>query len=1500
MSRLYAHPLRVYLSLALVAAAGIFCGTQLPVSLFPNSSKPTVTADINYGSMTAQEFLDSYGRALEDQLHSLNEDDAPIERIKTFYEPNGATFEIQFKWGTSPSSAVKEVQQAMQAFSARMPTEIRDSVQVWSRSENSGFLAVSFYSAKRNLDELYELLEPVLIPPISKVRDQEGAELYNPTAKEIRIELNPERMATLQLLPRDIEKAINSSMTGYGGGTISAGIKRMRIELIRPVQNIDDLKRVSVTTPSGQSVHLSDVAQIELGSRVSQNRVFKTNGAPSLILFATPKAGGNVKRMSEEILAIVTQTMGSLPSDIEYRVLVDPSEFIRSSIRNVLHEVLIGSLLAVGILFLFIGSFRNTVTAAIEIPLSMVLAFLLMRLSGMNLNLISLGGLALSAGMNVDASVVVMENIFRHLEEVPDAKRRSMSRAEKLALIVKAVGEVRFAVIASTLASLVVFLPLAFTSDLTYAVLGDLAKTVVFSHGFSAIVALILVPTVRLHLMSRSEEKPFQSPIEPFLKKLESGYSRWLERFLSAGKLRASAYLSLAALLAILMTAVLPRLPKEIIGKPDTDWLILVERTKGNTLVAQMESQAEETEAKVLKELGELARYTFTQINSPNQAVIMARLRNRKEMRKAQQALQTRFVDTPTVKYIVDTWNPAELPIPNPPDLRVVLRGGSIEERAWATDELYLALEESRAFPRLWTEPNVGREESILLKTTAEQWAALQSSGGPASRLHPSDIADIARIATSGRRIGYLSIKSQPTGLYLRYPQGFLSDPEDLGNLPIGTGAKLLPLRALARVEINSLPPTIYREDGRETFVILGKSEETATAAQKKESGEKAHLAIEKWKKQKSEANSAPNRGPQAFVEDAQKDLTEALEQLGVAVALSVALIFLTLVLQFGDVVSALLVLVSVPLGFIGVLLSLFLFGSTLSLNSVLGVILLNGIAVANSIILVDFLRQRVEQGMDPRSAAIEAAKKRMRPILITSLTTVLGMFPVALGLGEGGKVLQPLGIAVSGGLWVSMGLTLFVVPALQVAYLDARRRRAKTRTKMQESPSATTASSTSWAPLSILLAFGLYSSAQAQEKGAEKAELHFDSALQEIAKRSTTLRSQEAALQSARARTLPLKMAFLPSLSAEAEQSSNSTLDRAGVWGMESSRNVLLTAKLNLFRFGADAAALSAALSDAESENARLDSVKLSEESAAVRALIQRIERAREVGFLQDLVGLNSKAHEIAQQRYARGLLPVQEVDRVSIDLSEAKARLSEAQASEEEARGSLERLLGHDRIVSEWPWKEVLGNEKRWRAILEKNSLELAQLPEWRVAQAKAQSQEERISNARRVLLPSVDARLSYGLTQPLGQDFTRGWSGALSISMPLFDHLSRYSGLQEQRFALTSAEAEKERTQRDAESKWLRSRQSFQAVLRALLEREKILSLSRKLYEDSFKRFQLGRMSANELFTDQIRLIDTELSALQGWAGAHLALTELCHASGKSVLNSTDPAASTGSCF
>jgi HAE1 family hydrophobic/amphiphilic exporter-1 len=361
------------------------------------------------------------------------------------------------------------------------------------------------------------------------------------------------------------------------------------------------------------------------------------------------------------------------------------------------------------------------------------------------------------------------------------------------------------------------------------------------------------------------------------------------------------------------------------------------------------------------------------------------------------------------------------------------VQGGSAEDRASVAEELSNLFEEKHVLPRVWTNPDVTHSDTIVLKPNLDRWAALDASK---LGVTPSDLADMVRVATTGKPASIdLPIHGKTASVNLRFPEAYVKTPDDIGSLPVGAAGKLMPLRGLVQVAVESAKPPIYRENGRDMFQIIGRNNSSSDG----KSTDKSYLVqaqkiADEWKVRDS---SKQGNRPSIVFEEADKDLNEALKQLSVAVALSVALIFITLVVQFGSFMNALLVMVAIPLGLIGVLASLFVFRSTLSLNSALGVILLNGIAVANSIILVDFQKRLFDEGKSPIEAALEAGKKRLRPILITSLTTILAMLPVALGLGEGGRILQPLGIAVAGGLWVSMGFTLFVVPALQVAYLS-------------------------------------------------------------------------------------------------------------------------------------------------------------------------------------------------------------------------------------------------------------------------------------------------------------------------------------------------------------------------------------------------------------------------------------------------------------------------------
>jgi HAE1 family hydrophobic/amphiphilic exporter-1 len=1028
MSNLYSKPLRVYIILGALAIWGIISGLQLPISLFPNSSQITISVSIPMGSLSSQQFFEAYGNDLESNLQGMKIESVAVKELHAEYRNQNANYQITFEWGADPEKAKSDVQNLVNSRMASASEDIRRGISVYSWSENRGFFAISFYSPMRSLDDLYQTLEPMITPLKSKIEDAGDFGLFNPNSKEVSVSLIPEKLAQYEITTVQIQQAIENSVVGLTGGTLKLGEKDYLINLPKNTPTFEQLSQVRVSAAGKPAIFLKDIAKITMGVSKNNRQKFKTSGVESLILFASPKEGGNIKQMSDQIMTQMEILKKQWPADVEFKILVNPAEFINSSVMSVVHEVFLAAFLAVIVLFVFLGSFKNVITAAIEIPLSLLMAFILMRLAGMNLNLISLGGLALSAGMNVDASVVVLENIVRHFEH----KVGKLTYQEKLQTVITAVNEVRLPIIASTLASLVVFFPLIFTQGLTHSLLGDLAKAVIFSHGLSAVVALVLVPTIRLQLLSMGQNLESKSPVEGTILKIENFYRKTLEAFLNSKKWQSGVFGGVILLLPILFFLVIPRLNKEVIGKPDSDWLIIGVSSPSFSTMKQLESELDDLEASIDKNFGDEKLYTFTQIQGSHDGNIMVRMKDKSKILKMVEKAEELYKNTSTKFYWAESWNPSELSIPDPPQYRLEITGGDPIKRLEAAQDIQALLLENGVFDKVRVTPTADKEKEIRVQQFVE-------SGAASEVLSKYELSHYLRVATDGVYAEKIFLKQQEMPIYLRLNNDDVTSVDQLKAFPIGFEGRLIPLGALANITLEDRAPRIYREDQKSLIVLTGRLNK-AQLDQAKERVKKANEVLVKYKA----GRNANNPDLPSLVEvQPDKELQASLNQLKWAVAISIALVFLTMVIQLGDFVHSLLVLVAIPLGFIGVLVSLFVFGSTLSLNSGLGTILLNGIAVANSIILVDFIRKLHEEGKDAKTATVEASLARLRPILMTSMTTVLGMLPIALGFGEGGKILQPLGIAVCGGLWVSMLLTLYIVPALQYLYLHSKEKKA-------------------------------------------------------------------------------------------------------------------------------------------------------------------------------------------------------------------------------------------------------------------------------------------------------------------------------------------------------------------------------------------------------------------------------------------------------------------------
>lgn len=387
---------------------------------------------------------------------------------------------------------------------------------------------------------------------------------------------------------------------------------------------------------------------------------------------------------------------------------------------------------------------------------------------------------------------------------------------------------------------------------------------------------------------------------------------------------------------------------------------------------------------------------------------------------------------------------------------------------------------------------------------------------------------------------------------------------------------------------------------------------------------------------------------------------------------------------------------------------------------------------------------------------------------------------------------------------------------------------------------------------------------------------LDFDSAVRAIVSRGTDVQVQESTLNSIEARNMPARLFFLPSLSVDGRQPIWST----GPFIFQQ-QQLQITSQWNLFRWGADYMGLRAAQYEESSQHAQVDAAILKTEGNAIQVIVLEIQRKKEVEINTSIVSYQVELSQIAEERYKRGYLPEQEAEKVTIDLSNAKASLIDSKMNENEARANLENLLGHSRIHTEWPWLEKM---KAFR--VSDAELNFSQRPDWIAAQSMVQSLDYRTSQNWRFLLPSLDAQVSYGYFSSSFFGSGAGWVGALTVSLPLFDRLTGISKAKEQASLRTASEAQLEQVQRTAKAEWSTARNNFELALESAQAREKNLSLSRKLYDDNLKRFQAGRISSNDLVIDRTRMYQAELNAVQGWSAAHLNFARLCHSLGYRV--------------
>jgi len=1006
----------VLLLAVLLCAAGLFLVTQLPIQLYPQTQRPRVRATINHGGISAVDFSGQYAEEIEARLLAVD----GADMLEVGYENDRSRFTMTFDWKTDPEEARADVDAAMNSIMNLLPSDLRDSYRVgFFSGENAGYLIMGITSASTSPEELYRILNTTVQPKMSGVEDAESVEIYRVEDLEVEVTLRQADMLAYGLDIRDVESAMLVGYRPESVGRLEHGDTTYNVRFRRGIDSVFDIGRILIAQKGNVSVRLRDIADISIRYALP-SRAFIMNGTRGIRITAAPIDGGNVRKMSEDVQGVLAEARlkGILPEDTVFQMYLDPAEYINRSISNVIRAAALGAALAMLVVLFGLGELRNTLLIGISLPVTLVLSFILMYFFKVSLNLISLGGIALAVGMVIDSSIVVIENIHRfRMEEAPVRGNGHLRD-----LVIRAVGQVRAPVIASTLTSVLVFLPISFTAPLTNAILGDQARTVVFALLIAMVVALTLIPLIAFLFYSINRPatsfklyglQKLSVPMVDFFKNL---YKTVLSALIRRTWVSLLFMLFSFGLLAFSVIKVLPLIPKEIISAPLSDRVVLFfgssVLTDRNQIIEEVIPSLDERIAEIAGDnvvstyadvMGRFNRYfvNLTSSTVANQVVA---------------DMQKEFVSDNEWYYNVMMWDPAQLPLPRTMDLQISVHGDDPAEALTILERIRDLVNETEIYGWAFTNPSTNFSDELTLTARREVLEGIPE-------FNERGLLSLIRKILGGTAAIEFEEEGNTIAVAASYPDSQIEGRGKLENFLLPYRQGTVPLKHFFDFQQTMGVSGIASENGERIFRLYARMTPGTPAARRAEYEQQVREVLEE--------KLALPAGYSITFDNPQEELDNSIRSLFVALVVSVLLIYLLLAFQFNSLRIPLVILVTVPLGLIGVVLSLYVFKSTLSLNSMLGTILLGGIVVNNAIIMIDFYLKILPNHKDRVDALVETAGLRFTPIVMTMLSTVFGMLPIAVGMGEGSNIVQPLGIAVSGGLVISTLFTLFMVPSI-------------------------------------------------------------------------------------------------------------------------------------------------------------------------------------------------------------------------------------------------------------------------------------------------------------------------------------------------------------------------------------------------------------------------------------------------------------------------------------
>jgi HAE1 family hydrophobic/amphiphilic exporter-1 len=1078
------RPVTTLMFFLAIVLLGFVSLRELSVDLLPDISFPRLSVVTEYPGVAPEEIETLITTPLEAAVSTV----PGLRRVESISKEGFSYMTLEFSWGTDMDFAMLHTRERLDNARFNLPDDAGRPTII-SLDPQSKPIMILAISGQRSLLELKEFSEELIKPRLEQIEGIGSAEISGGVEREIQVEVNPQLLALYGLTIERVAQRIDSFNRNLQGGSIRKGRFKYALRVVGEFELINEIGEISLKTTEERGViRLKDVAQIN-DSIKERTGFTKLSGKESIGILVRKESGANTIKVTQESREILEEIKRRNP-EIEILVVSEQANYIENAISSVVRAIIYGGVLAFLVLFIFLQDFKTLVIIAVVIPISIIAVFNLLYFRDVTLNIMSLGGLALGIGMLVDNSIVVSESIFRH-------KREGKNLYEAAYTGTKEVG---MAVTASTFTTISVFLPVIYVHGVAGQLFKDQALTVTFALLSSLIVSLTLLPTLasrkfeiekkttdieekeKEESQKREEKKtkvkyllyPYKGlrwlmyfvlkviyaifnflssfilqlflllfrylsvPFKPVVQIVFKGFNYVYERFAvryhqflqwsldNKGKvlIGSLAFLILTFLLAT-------QIRRELMPKPETASFEFNCKTPLDYSLEQTEEIVSSIET-WLKEQG--VKVSFSQIGlvsgmetlnpevSLNSARIYVETRKSSEIEGVIENLRKRLENFPDFNYSIvkEQSTLAQFLAFQTAELGLKIKGNDLNKLKEIAGKLVDKLRVLEGITDLNTNIGEGKPEFLIKikKEALEKYA----------KLSPAFIGDFFVDAVRGRVATQFKEMEKKYDILVRLEEGTRLNIDTLLNEQIPYENTSIPLRELVSYELVKGPKEIRRENQEREVLV--------TANLK---GVKISQVAPKIR-EKIDELSLPS-DYRVLLSGEQEEMSRSFRSLIFAFLLAVLLVYMIMAAQFESLIHPFLILFTLPMGFTGAVWALFLTGQTLNVISVIGLVVLAGIVVNDAIVKIDYTNQLRKKGLGLREAIMEASRVRLRPILMTTVTTAFGLFPMSLGLGKGAELQQPLAISVIGGLILATFLTLILIP---VAYELAERKKKK------------------------------------------------------------------------------------------------------------------------------------------------------------------------------------------------------------------------------------------------------------------------------------------------------------------------------------------------------------------------------------------------------------------------------------------------------------------------